>query len=434
MLIIFFLSFVKSINHFDLIEPFRWSSPYLINNWELYGITNLRESLKLDQDQARNLSVICNPIPFNNSNFDIVFQLSIVSGSLYFVFSSEDCPVNYFRNMNKYYIFDGFAIKCSKSNTTNFEIDFNIFNQSNVEVLNSIKIGEFAENDEGDEQNSIKKNAISLRVQKKLNQLSISVYDSRSDQKKWKVVKTINEKITDFGYFSFFGIPSTNNGDQILYSFKVNLPSEYQQNYSNSTINKNLKIFKSKLGLYYAKKKKLNYSSQISINDTLQDQNRNKIDIETTKTIFHILSEITERAKLGLNDTEFDTLLELSAIMKLSRSEKKISKRRAVLDEIENYIDDIKTSLLHNLTNLTKTVSDEMNNIEETGFEMLKSFMPKLWEGSIVVNEVIKIKKESKKEFPLNLVLLIISLIETALFVIFFIYKRHKTKNFRKID
>ena len=69
-----------------------------------------------------------------------------------------------------------------------FRIDFNIFNQSNVGVLNSIKIGEFAENDEGGEQNSIKKNAISLRIQKKLNQLSISVYDSRSDQKKWKVV------------------------------------------------------------------------------------------------------------------------------------------------------------------------------------------------------------------------------------------------------
>ena len=150
--------------------------------------------------------------------------------------------------------------------------------------------------------------------------------------------------------------------------------------------------------------------------------------------IFHILSEITERAKLGLNDTEFENLLEISAIIKLIRAEKKITKRRAVLDEISNHIEDIKLSLFKNLTNLTKTVSVEMHEIEENGFEILKKFMPKLWEGNSVVNEIIKNKKEAKKEWSVNLILLIISSIETVVFVIFFFIKRHKTKDFRKID
>lgn len=443
MLIFFFLhSFIKSANSFDLIDPFHWTAPYQIKNWAFYGITNLRKSLKFDQDSTRNLSVSCSLLPFNDLNFDIIFQFSLKSGTFYFIFSNENCPVNYFYNMDDYSLTDGFMLKFYKTDSNKTAINITFYKYSNVNIPKPIKIGEFDENKEVDEKNDIKKDAISLRIQKSLDQLSFSVFDIQ--QKKWRLVKNFNEKVIDLGFFSFFGSPSsTEIGDQNLFSFNIKDPTESDQNSQTEIskdhqmkLNKNLKIFKSKLGIYFTKKKPLLYSSQINISENLtENQNQsNKIDVEATKMIFQILSEITERAKLGLNDTEFENLLEISAIIKLIRAEKKITKRRAVLDEISNHIDDIKLSLVKNLTNLTDTVSNEMHEIEENGFEILKKFMPKLWEGNSVVNEVIKNKKEAKKEWSVNLILLIISSIETVLFVIFFIIKRHKTKDFRKID
>lgn len=435
----FFLSiFIKSLNNFDLSSPFHWNSPYQIKNWAFYGITNLKDSLKFDQDKSRNLSVSCSLLPINSSNFDITFQFSLKSGTFYFIYSNEDCPSSYFYNMDDYSFSDGFILKFYKAQKNKTAINISFHNNENINLPAPVKIGEFDENDENDEKNNIRKDAISLRITKNTNQLSFNVFNCKQNQKGWKLVKTFEEKIINFGFFSFFGIPSSSDiGDQNLFSFEMKEPTIDDSQSNDHQLNKNLKIFKSKLGIYYSKKKQLFYSSKIDIKENLtenQKQKQNQMNEEATKMMFHILSEITERAKLGLNETEFETLLELSAVIKLVKSKEKITKRRAVLDEISKHIDDIKSSLIKNLTSLTKTVSDEMKEIEETGFDELKKIMPKVWEGNSVVNEVIKRKKETKKKLSVNLILLMISVIETVLFVIFFIYKRHKTKDFRKID
>ncbi|OHT04341.1 hypothetical protein TRFO_28168 [Tritrichomonas foetus] len=428
MMLSLFLALTKSKSIYDLNSPYSWNTPTQICHWGTKGVTNLKSSLKLIQDKSNNFSFLCNLIPYNLTEYDIDVEFSLNSGYFHFAYMTDFCPVKNYRPESV--LFDGLHLYAHKTQRNKVRIVAKIsmpFPGSHI-INNTIcEVDPYNDNPDNDK--------IMIRVSQKAD--GFAFYFIKNNQ--WqKCGRNFKGLIGTTGYFSVFGTPETQTkggqylGDQRVFSIKAS-PVNIQNDDVDLFTKNNRKLLRSMIGRNYQKKKNYEYADKVKNSEQLKAKG-DKIDTGVTKLMFQILSEITERAKLGINDTELANLLEISVLIKLINAEKKLSSRRLALKNIENDVLLFKETIEDNLTNLTGIVAERMKEIEENGFQTLKQIMPKIWEGGKLVDFTLKGKKNMKTMHPVTFWLAVIATIEAVLFVVFFLVRRKQTKDFKKID
>jgi hypothetical protein len=175
---------------------------------------------------------------------------------------------------------------------------------------------------------------------------------------------------------------------------------------------------------------RLKAASRITSGEVLTAKNASEPSIETTKLIFTILSEITERAKLVLDLQNLKRLVEVSGTLHFLRAENTIGDRKEQTQEISKRLIELEQFLDKSLDDMMTEVSSEVTAADHRLVETLEVLanLEALSERYASLAE-----HENRTRMTWNVMLAIVCVVEFLYYAVFFCVKRHQTRNF-KID
>ncbi|KAK8896582.1 VIP36-like protein [Tritrichomonas musculus] len=469
----FIFSYFASCSHYSLQPPFNFTNESLpeIGNWTLRdSATNMKKFIRLTPNYQYIQGGICERVPMYSSDWS--FEANLSTGSKYggvgfsFFYSSTICANNVFN-------FNGLAVWI---NTTNIYDDGH-----EVYLLNST--GNLNQVTKGLEpickiqpQTTpflfrITKRGEKVIVDTKLSleppQFKINASKSINDEKNSQnsVYKNLNgtyindegyilcasqkiENIISKGYFSLFATTQKLYDTHDVHSINVSLLSSYNEpeNDNSSVVNrkyldkyyifrkqlKSLRRMKMPTMMKYVNiSKKSNYELDPSLNSI----KLNETDEENLyKDSFPIIKESIERASSTVTALQIKKFLSPIIRNQLQKSTSIIDEAVDMLPEVKELLKDIWNECELSMTEIAANISIQMEKIEQEATEYAKSLMGADRYSSEVFLNVIKNSYGDVNDSPIQYVLATICAVELVAYIIFFIYKRKKTMNFKKIS
>jgi hypothetical protein len=233
------------------------------------------------------------------------------------------------------------------------------------------------------------------------------------------------------GYFAFVGESvNTSLTEQQVVNFTVKVQSGIPTGSMEFDDRLNRKLFKSIAGGAFKKKKRYVFASQLSSAEKLEAADSESMSMANTRLIFQVLSEITERAMLGLDFRNLNALIELAGVAKFLKVRGALATRKSMVVAVSDGIDELLRMLNANLGRMQGTAASEMNATDAQFIRVVKILMDVVEAGQQLA---VFAKGDHHRRRPFDVALIVICILEFVSYVVFVLVRRHQLRNF-KID
>ncbi|OHS94462.1 Legume-like lectin family protein [Tritrichomonas foetus] len=414
---------VLSQSHYSLLPPFLITdkSHLEIGNWTLRdSAINMKDFIRLTPSYQYISGGVCQRVPVYSDDWS--FEANVSTSNKYggfgfhFYFTETLCTSDIF-NVN------GLAIWINTTNTTNDEED--------VYFVNS-KINSNENKPKQICKIKMQQKPFLFRITKRGTRITV---DSSNDFENYTTCfdQNIKNLITK-GYFSFFGSTTEQVNDHDLHGINIKLLSKYKEpeNDTSSTYNRKL------LDSFYLIRKKEKGARRSKMPKSFHFINKSKekeylLDKNPTDDIidsFPIISESIQRAEYSISIYKIKKVFAPRIRMQLEKSTMMVDLAESLMPEVQDLLKDIWAEAELSLTEIAANISMEMEKIQNEATEYAKSLIRKEDDAQFLMN-LIKGSTEEVNDFP-SFVLIIICGIELFAYIVFFVYQRKKTMNFKK--
>ena len=389
-----------------LTPPFNFTRPDEIGRWSARGmVTTRKTSLKLVEEPTRERTFLCQRVPYNSAVWEIEMAVSVESGKLHFLFTEDFCRPE-LRNLS-ITTWDGIHLVLER---TGDRID--------VSMLSSNEASNSVANTHLCSFHSEARAPTRIFMQQNGRQVSTFYGNGAGEMQVCGVTSVRIEN----GYFTFVGEEDANGlGDQSIFSFNVkpiNVPAGLARNYSA----KNRRSIRATFDYLFKRRTAMLFTSRIEPKLNLSDDSP-----AGTEMLFHVLSEITDRANLSLNGHDLRQMIETKAGIRLMNAEEKIAKRKRSIDALSDEVDVFAAQLESNLTEIREFVAQQVREVKQAIVEKVESLISD--EDTKRFTRFEKTATQSDYSY----VIFIVAIIEAAAFIAFFLVRRRQRNNF-KID
>ncbi|EAX90260.1 hypothetical protein TVAG_099460 [Trichomonas vaginalis G3] len=401
---IFLLSNCQSITY-NLYPPFKNTAPGEFGLWSVAGSTsNAKNHIHITSRKNKINGALCSRIPTSYQNFETVLNVSLISGSFHYLFTQDACPIVHRYNGGYW---RGFSLNFNESNEK-LNISFTIvrndytYNTQDLCLINTT-------------------NPV-IKVKSGENEATVQYFDGN----KWKDCgsKHVFPYLV-VGYFTLTAFPIEEFAQARIYSFNTSIPYNYSEEFDTTRLEK---LVKRIVNPKTKKEKPMSLATRISYSlpeDTNSSEYFKYIDI--------ILAEMNVSLTNALNSTGLKSIIDKMIKTKLSRIEKKFSKRKQLLQEIDDSMKRVKAGIQVDLNQLESNIYSSMETAKHTSVSELKKFLDKVKDAESLTNSTKESAKEMKSMW-LPTFLYVISFIELALYIAFFFQRKKATHNFKKYD
>ena len=473
---------IYSLSHYSLQPPFKITNESLpeIGNWTLRdSAINMKNFIRLTPSYQFISGGICERVPMYSSDWS--FEANLSTGSHYggngfsFFYSSSLCASNIFH-------FNGLSAWINTTSTTDDGEEVYLLNSTGNLNLVDLKPVCRIKSQNGPFIFRITKRGDQITIdskqlnfinedQAKKNETLIDQNIKQGDQKSQdfeyisKYYKNINgtyidsegfalctsqhiDNVINNGYFSLFSSTQELYDDHDLHGINVTLLSAYKEpeNDNSSIINrkyldkyyqfrKKLKILRRSKMPMMMKYVNISKDNKYSIDSYLGKTKLNETEIKSLfKESFPIIKESIERAGSTV------TALQIKKFF-LPIIRAQLEKATAIIEVAENMLPDVRELLKDiwneceiSLTEIAANISIQMEHIENDATKYAKNLMGIDQYSSDVFISMIKNSYGDIGYSPISYVLATICAIELVAYVIFFIYQRKRTMDFKKIS
>ena len=405
---------------YDLIPPFHESDIDEIGNWSLKGTSsNLKDSIRLTSALPKLNGYLCQRIPFSFIDWAIHFNLSFsmqTSGdSFYLLFTDSFCP-SFNANLTGFSLF--FDIKANKAHLSILKNEY-IDNSSNVETEN-IDFSSLLY-------------PLKVVLTRRLDFLTVSLFNGSIYRELFFVEIP---GMIDNGYLSFVG----KNSDKYYNNIDIKYVNVYP--YSNNITQMNVFLMKDNINYSKTNKKRLesNYLRRKQnkenrrrkifpyVNKLIKELSNNSFVLnaeqrQNVSMAIELVNEAYNRAKETITLSQLSQFIEMGIDPMIDTAVKKVKMQSVKIEQLRNDLDFLYSDLNDKMMRLTKDAENEMKTI------MVQMLVAAKDLNIDHLHEKEAGKLLDKAQVPVSdsvVTLLIYSfcIIETVLYVIFFISKR----------
>jgi hypothetical protein len=370
----------------------------------------MKHSLALMEVSSSDAAFVCHRIAYNQSQWNLTVLLKVISGSLHFLFAEDFCPAALANTSVA--TWDGIRVLLQRQSPNEIAV-FALSSGNGVEhVTDPI---------------------CSMRTQSLNDFVHVNLVQNES------VISISAENSTCAGafnpirngYLTFIGFAAeSGEGRQELGEFRIE-PAHISQSIVKSENSQNRKLFKGTFGKKYQEKPSSMLASQIHVGDTLNASDSSTMSRANTELIFRLLSEVTERAKLGLDFQTLRAMIDVAATIHFLKAEKKILRRKDTLNEVGQGIDQLMEFLENHLNVITDSIWIQTNATVD-GIGGILSNLSMSFERAEILAQRSEKSKQRLKHRGFEFVIAVICGIEFVCFCIFIAVRRHQTRNFKR--
>ena len=415
-------------NEYSLMQPFETTKNGEIGNWTLIGTSeNLKTKIRLTNAVPSSSGSICQRIPtlFKDWSAEIELQSSnhenesfLPGHGIWFFYSNEVC-----QEMSL--DFKGFSFWINTTSTMSdgmSDLHFMIGNTtsrwSEGKVVGRVQIRD-------------DNKSLFIRIAKKDSEISI---DAMNESMYVNIFTEKCDNIPDYGYFTITGLTTTKRADNNdIISFRLNplSPVDHpQKDFDFSTENREIiqkkreeqkKMKKMRQEKMKALIKYLNHalSSEPKLNE------KDNIDI---KEAVKIIDETYKKNKDKMTHESLEHFIEEAVEATADAAEKKLNMAATKYKEAQQDIDDMWVSLKQQLSDIINEEKEAFQIIREEVLEFGKNIDFKNTKHSS------ETQIESNGDSNITFVLVIICLVEGALYFVFLVFKHRKSNHNKKND
>ena len=415
---------------YDLIPPLINTDVSEIGNWTIRGTaTNLKNSIRLTSKIPGSFGSICQRVPTLFKDWTLELEI-IANGNnekpghgIWFFYTKEVCP-------EFAYKYNGFSLWINTSATDrkgNSPVYFLKGNGTDMGINNLKPIGHVKCRDQS--------KPLRIQITKKNGKITA---DTTKDVIFERILDESIEGIPDYGYFSVSAVTTSRTDNNNLVSFRVYSLSPLDHpniTYDFSSVNKKyIENDKARRREMKQRRRSKMQNMQKYLDESkFSDKKLNADKEQDMRDAIHILAEATRRSKKSMSESDLSEFIFNSVNAVVEQALSKVEAAARQYNETQNNIEDLWDFLNKQLVQLS---IDEAKTMVEIRDELL-SYAASLTVKSVDTKEnregLHKAASKIDESHSTN-VLLIISMIEITLYVIFFLYKRYTTENFKKYD
>lgn len=406
-------SFCFSTIHL-LKPPIAFTEPNEIGYWSSRGmVTSRKTSLKMVEDTANPFPFLCHRVPYNASTWEIEMYVFIKSGKMHFLFTDDFCQTR----LSNVSItnWDGFHLILEREDRR-IKVRMISSWEAIVDIVDTVLCRVVVEEDK----------PFRLHLQQSGRQVIVSHFDAFGSP---QTCGTSPVRIEN-GFFTFMGEgDDSGSGDQDIQSFEVKPVSEVSKEFAEEQSNKRRRSLRATFDYLFKKRAAMMFSSRIDPKEVLEELDLSDMSPYNTALIFHVLSEIADRAKLVMNMEDLHEAIQMKVGVRLMDAEEKIAKRKRAIDALSDEV-----------ANFSDQIGGEINEIQDFVFDQLKEMVAQsqrhlddLLASQNTTKKLSRFSKSATTQANHASVLLVVSLVEAVAFIAFFLVRRKQLRNF-KID
>ena len=432
MFLYFLISFVSCIQQteYSLIPPFINTDVNEIGNWTIRGTaTNLKKEIRLTSMVPGSFGSICQRVPTLFKEWTMEMEISANGNDehpghgIWFFYTKDVCP-------DFAYKFDGFAFWINTTATDQkgySPVYFAKGNGTDMPLSPLKPVGSVRARDPS--------KPLRIQVSRKNGRLTV---DSTKDVIFERIVDEDIEGIPDYGYFSISAATTSRTDNNNLLSFRVYSLSDVDhpnKTFDFSSYNK--KLIENDVNRRREMKQRRRRNMP-NIMKTYKEANESKYKLsaqneQDLKNAIRILAEAISRSENSLTASDLGEFIVGSVNAVVEQAYAKIENAANQYQDTEAAIQEMWNFLNNQLINLA---IEEAKSILVLKEEIL-TFARSLNISTIKTKDAHSGLKEAASNVGENQstnILLIISMVEITAYVIFFLYKRYTTDNFKKYD
>ena len=430
----FFSIFSRSIQQpeYSLIPPLQNTDIGEIGNWTIIQTaTNLKNRIRLTSAYPGSYGAICQRVPTLFKEWAVELELSASNENpkdrpgqgIWFYYTDEVCP-------SITLSFNGFAFWVNTSSTDENGYSNVYFAKGNGTelLLEDLKpVGKTRIRDP--------KKPMKLQITKRFDRLTV---DATKDIVFERIVDEDVRGTPDYGYFTISAATNDRVDNNDVISMRVYSMSSVDhpnKTFDFSSVNKEY-IEKNKKERREMKKRR-HEDMPLSIKYLTQSKDSNKKlnarDSENLEDAISIVSEAYERSKQAITADQLERFIMEGVDAAVTQAINKIETAHQRYSDIRQDVDELWTSLKRELIDIAQEEKHTLAQIEEEIIKYAKSLNLSQHDTKSIKHN-LKNEASTLSDAPSTNILMIISFIEITAYVIFFLYQRYKTDDFKKRD
>jgi mannose-binding lectin 1 len=417
---------------YSLIPPLETTDVGEIGNWTIRGTaTNMKTCVRLTSPIQGAFGSICQRVPTLFKEWSAELEIRAFDPNengkhghgIWFFFTEEVCPEFALK-------FNGFAFWVNTSSTGEDGLSDVYFAKGNgTEImLRDLKpVGRVNVRNE--------KKPLRVLISRRFDRLTV---DSARNTIFERIVDEDVTGVPDYGYFSISAVTTRRVDNNDVVSMRVYSMSE--SDHPNKTRNyseENRKFIENSKRIRRQLKKRRHQKMQSMLKYVEEAKNASKkltaqeeIDM---KEAIRVIDEAHKRSQVTITAEYLEQFITENVDSAVSQALAKIEMAQQKYQDTRQDIDELWSTLKRSLLDIAIEEKQQLAAIQEQVFEFAKSLnFSQINEGK--VKNDLKSEASSLHDTSTTNYLMIISMVEITLYVIFFLYMRHKTDNFKKRD
>ncbi|EAY11958.1 Legume-like lectin family protein [Trichomonas vaginalis G3] len=415
---------------YNLVPPMQLTDINEIGNWTIRGTTTvLKNAIRLTCPVKSSFGSVCQRVPTLFKEWSAEIELRAYGGEqpghgIWFFYTEEVCPSFALK-------FTGFALWVNTTSTDEegySQVYFAKNNGSNLELRSLKPVGKVRFRGED-------RKPLRIQMSKRFDTLTV---DATKDIVMERILTENVSDIPDYGYFSVSAVTLQNSDNNDLLSFRLYSMSPVDhpnKTFNYSAVNRKYIEDDVKERRELKRKRRLKMPLMGNFTQKLKELNAtlNGKQNENLRDAIKIINEAYNRGLETITVQYLEEYIQRSIEQTIDSALSQIELAANQYSETQQDIDNLWSSLKSQLT--------EMAIEEKTSMATLQSeiiLIAKQLNFSKIDPEKIQQNLNNESSYiddgPHSHILLIISVIELVAYVIFFIYKRQKTNDFKKYD
>ncbi|KAK8867074.1 Vesicular integral-membrane protein VIP36 [Tritrichomonas musculus] len=430
---LFLQSSLSLENRYSVVPPFEFTNISEIGNWTLRGsAANMKKYIRLTSTIDGDYGSLCQRVPtlFTDWQFEVeikAFNNRYRGGEgFWFYFTKEVCPEMLLQ-------YTGFCVwvNTSKTDSKGRSPIFFLNNENQVIDFNDCKpLGYIKLRNTTD--------PFRLRITKKGKTLKVDHASDLGTGYYEECFHLTNNSLLDYGYFTFSAITGSSlyydNND--LYSIRTFALSAYTQKEFDYDISaKNRKVIEAAVDVRRTMKqeRRAKMVNMLKYNEDATNH-KNTVNGGTydIKDAFKLIKEAEERGSDTVSVLQLKAFINSYIETTITKAMKKIDLAFDKFDETKLDMNDLWGYLKTQLLDLSMETKQSLKNLENECLSFAKSInLQDLNQTSL--QQSVSMTNEAN-DSKISKFLFYIMILEIIGYVIFFMYKRHKTHGFIKVD
>lgn len=429
--VLFYVSRSVTTEEFSISAPFSVSNPYEEKLWSLIDDTfKMKHFIRMTEDLPNRKGKMCLRVPISGNEWSATFETNAFTGSngtWVIIYSEELCPdIN--SNIN------GFGIIM---NTTKGDIDKEpsvyIGEAKHSKLMFQKKHGYCglpARSDVG--------TTAVIKISRTDNEVSGTT--GRKEDEYYNPCNTHTINITDIktGYLTAIAI-NTNNSytNNDLFSIDVNINDDSLPNQSINYDSINRKIlhdfFTERSSMKQQRRSLMTYMLKyLSDADNRKGQLTEGAKQELIDAM-NLVNETIWRLNQSITSEFLNKYLNETIATNINTARKKLEFANSRFSELKDQFNKLWTYMESELGSIRKESAEQMEIITKETQTYMKILASNGKDSPLYKHADVNYKEELEKGES-SLILLVVCVFEAFLYILFFLYRRHKTLGFKKAD